>query len=109
MNSILSCRSEPTARSQLAAAPDHIIENGVQSQLILASPLRNDLSDPGAVSAEKGRSRRRVAVSMIGGEDAAKIPIVHLRIIDRVVGAFAFVVFGQRLREPAQRVDAAGA
>ena len=57
MNSILSCRSENRPHEASArGSADHIIENGVQSQLILASPLRNDLSDPGAVSAEKAEA-----------------------------------------------------
>src|SRR4029450_2046829 len=91
------------------AAADHIIENGIERELILACPLRNDLPDLGAVAAQKCGSRRQAAMPRLGGEDATKIAVVDLRIIDGVVCLLPLVVLGQGLRELAQRLRGAAA
>ena len=44
-------------------------------------------------------------MSRIGGEDASKIAIVDLRIVDGMVRLFLFIVLGERLRQLAQRLD----
>src|SRR5215813_4752001 len=44
-------------------------------------------------------------MSRIGGEDASKIAIVDLRIVDCMVRLFLFIVLGERLRQLAQRLD----
>ena len=45
------------AQVELTAAGDHVIEHGIERELVLARPPRDQLPDLGAVAPDQGRSR----------------------------------------------------
>ena len=91
---------------QLAAAGDHIIEYGIERQLVLAGPFGHNLPDLCPVAQEKTRCRGRTAMPRIVGENPAQIPIVEFRrIVGRLMRLLFLVMLGESLGEAVEWID----
>src|SRR5262249_41254209 len=85
-------------QAQFLASPDHLIENLIERELVLACPLCDHAPNLAAVPPEQPRRRRLASVARPLGlaEQALQITVVGIGKANRVVGPLALVVVPKR-------------
>src|SRR6185437_14219881 len=90
---------------ELAAARDHIVENGIERKLVLARPSRDNLPDLRTVPPDEDGRRLRPSMSRIGREEMREVAVIRLRRLESVERLLFLVVLAKRLAELRQRID----
>src|SRR5262249_61103326 len=85
------------AQVELPATHHHVVEKGIERELIFARPPRNYLSYPRTMPADEQGSRRGAAVARIGGEQPQKVALVRFRCLVCIQPPLLAVMLGGRL------------
>src|SRR5512140_432741 len=92
------------AQLQLAAASDHVVENLIERELILARPVGDQLANLGSIAPQEARGQLAALVARIVREETAQVAVVDVGITHEITPALLFVILAERHRERRQRV-----
>src|ERR1700687_1236532 len=92
-------------QSELATPGHDVVEHGIERELVLARPLRHQLSNSCAIAPDEHRSRPRPVVARIGGEQAQQVTVVGRWRIEGVESLLFSVVLAKRLGEAVEGIN----
>src|SRR5687767_8010122 len=90
------------AQLELAAPSNHVFQYLFQSELVLAGPVRDELADLCAVTAEKAGGELVALMAGIIGEEPAQIAVVDVGVADQIAPTLVRVVLAKAQAESAQ-------